>query len=45
MTIAMTMEAARTSQKSVTSTRLHGAATQKTAIFILAALRTSNLTQ
>jgi hypothetical protein len=35
---ALMMEAAKT------STRLHGAATQKTAIFILTAVRTSNPT-
>jgi hypothetical protein len=34
------MEAASTSETSVTSSRLHGATTQKTAIFILAAVRT-----
>jgi hypothetical protein len=36
------MEAASTSETSVN--RLHSATTQKTAIFILAAVRTSNLT-
>jgi hypothetical protein len=36
------MEAARTSETLVNSTRLHGATTQKTAIFILTAVRTSN---
>jgi hypothetical protein len=35
------MEAGRTSK---TSTRLHGATTQKIAIFIFAAVRTSDLT-
>jgi hypothetical protein len=38
----MMMEAASTSETSVTSTRLHGATTQKIVIFILAAVRTSN---
>jgi hypothetical protein len=36
--IALMMEAARTSETSVT--RLHGATTQKAAIFILAAVKT-----
>jgi hypothetical protein len=40
--IALMVEAASTSETSVTSTRLHGATTQKTLIFILAAMRTSN---
>jgi hypothetical protein len=40
------MEAARTSETLVNfSTRLHGATTQKTAIFVLTAVRTSNPTQ
>jgi hypothetical protein len=34
------MEAASTSETSVNFTRLHGVTTQKTAIFILAAVRT-----
>jgi hypothetical protein len=34
------MEAASTPEALVTSTRLHGAAFQKTTIFILAAVRT-----
>jgi N-acetylmuramic acid 6-phosphate (MurNAc-6-P) etherase len=38
--IALMMEAVRTSETLVTSTRLHGATTQKTAIFILTAVRT-----
>jgi hypothetical protein len=42
--IALMMEAARTSETLVTSTRLHGATTQKTAIFVLTAVRTSNPT-
>jgi hypothetical protein len=43
-TIALVNEAATTSETSVkTSTRQHGATTQKTAIFILATLRTANL--
>jgi hypothetical protein len=36
------MQAASSSETSVNSTRQHGAATQKTAIFVLAAVRTSN---
>jgi hypothetical protein len=42
--IALMMETARTSETVVTSTRLHGATTQKTAIFVLTAVRTSNPT-
>jgi hypothetical protein len=42
--IALMMEAARTSETLETSTRLHGATTQKTAIFVLIAVRTSNST-
>jgi hypothetical protein len=38
--IALMMEAAVTSETSVNFTRQHGATTQKTAIFILAAVRT-----
>jgi hypothetical protein len=45
MAIAVMMEPASTSETSVNSTRLHGATTQKTAIFILAAVRNSNLTE
>jgi hypothetical protein len=37
------MEAASTCEMSVNFYQLHGAATQKTPIFILAAVRTSNL--
>jgi hypothetical protein len=36
------MEAARTSETLVNFYQIHGVATQKTAIFILAAVRTSN---
>jgi hypothetical protein len=39
------MEAARTSETLVNFTRLHGATTQKTAIFLLTAVRTSNPTK
>jgi hypothetical protein len=42
--IALMMEAANTSETSVNFTRLHDATTQKTAIFILAAVRTCKLT-
>jgi hypothetical protein len=38
--IALMMEAASTSETSESFIRLHGATTQKTAIFILAAVRT-----
>jgi large-conductance mechanosensitive channel len=41
--INLMMEAVSISETSV-STRLHGATTQKTGIFILAAVRTLNLT-
>jgi hypothetical protein len=41
--IALMMEAARTSETLVT-TKLHGATTQKTAIFVLTAVRISNPT-
>jgi hypothetical protein len=37
---ALIMEETSTSETSVNSTRLHGATTQKTAIFKLAAVRT-----
>jgi hypothetical protein len=40
--IALMMEAASTSETSVDFTRLHGATTQKTSIFTLATVRTSN---
>jgi hypothetical protein len=39
------MEAAMTSETLVKSTRLHGGTTQKTAIFALTAVRTSNPTK
>jgi hypothetical protein len=39
------IEAANTSETSVTSTRLHGATAQKTVMFIFAAVRTRNLTR
>jgi hypothetical protein len=39
------MEAARTSETLVNFYRLHGTTTQKTAIFVLAAVRTSNPTK
>jgi hypothetical protein len=42
--IALLMEAAISSETSVKFTRLHGVTTQKTDIFMLAAVRTSNLT-
>jgi hypothetical protein len=43
--IALMMEAARTSETSVNFYRLHGATTQKTAIFVLTAVRPSNPTE
>jgi hypothetical protein len=39
------MEAARTSETLVNFYRLHGATTQKTAIFVLTVVRTSNPTK
>jgi N-acetylmuramic acid 6-phosphate (MurNAc-6-P) etherase len=41
---ALMIETAMTSETLVTSTRLHGTTTQKTAIFVLTAVRTSNPT-
>jgi hypothetical protein len=40
--IALMMEAARASETLVHSYRLHGATTQKTVIFVLTAVKTSN---
>jgi hypothetical protein len=40
MIMALVLEATNTSETSVKSAGLHGARTQKTAIFILAAVRT-----
>jgi hypothetical protein len=42
--IVLMMETAGISETSVNFTKLHGATTQKAAIFIFAVLRTSNLT-
>jgi hypothetical protein len=42
--IVLMMEAARISETLETSIRLYGATTQKTAIFVLTAVRTSNPT-
>jgi hypothetical protein len=41
---ALMMEAVQTPETRSTSTRLHGAISQKAVIFLLAAVRTSNLT-
>jgi hypothetical protein len=41
---ALMMEAARTSETLVNFYQIHGATTQKTAIFVLIAVRTSNPT-
>jgi hypothetical protein len=43
--IALMIEAGITSETLVNFSRLHGATTQKTAIFILAAMRTLNPTK
>jgi hypothetical protein len=43
--IALIMEAVSTQKRRSISTRLHGAASQKTAIFIFLAVRTCNLTR
>jgi hypothetical protein len=42
--MTMVMDAVRTSETSAASTRLRGAASQRSVIFILAAMRTLNLT-
>jgi hypothetical protein len=43
--MSLMMKAASTSETPVNFTRLHDATSQKTAIFILDAVRTSNLTK